>query len=175
MAIVHPGELFGSDPFFDGKTRFLDPAEKLDIKDPGKCGPRLFGFYIDFLEDTLFAIDRDHCLKRIVDSLDDDLQTFKSGQNDLELVLVQLFLTNDSISIILLHRIQFLTPAIFQNPVSIHGARIRKIPILLEADVILNKILVFAPLNEEKMTRLVPGSSKNQLGGKGLGLPTVRR
>ena len=29
------GELFGSNPFFYGKTRFLGPAEKVDIKDFG--------------------------------------------------------------------------------------------------------------------------------------------
>ena len=29
------GELFGSDPFFYGKTHFLGPAEKVDIKDLG--------------------------------------------------------------------------------------------------------------------------------------------
>ena len=28
-------ELFGSNPFFYGKTRFLSPAEKVDIKDLG--------------------------------------------------------------------------------------------------------------------------------------------
>ncbi len=29
------GGLFGSNPFFYGKTRFLNPAEKVDIKDLG--------------------------------------------------------------------------------------------------------------------------------------------
>ena len=113
--------LFGSDPFFYGKTSFLRPADKLDIQDPGKSGPCLFGFYVDFLEDTLYAIDGDHCLKSIVDSFDDDLPTFKSGQNDLEPVLVKFLLTNNSISILPLNRIKFLTPAIFQNPVSVNG------------------------------------------------------
>ena len=36
--------------------------------------------------------------------------------------------------------------------------------ILQEADVILNKILVLAPLNEEKMIDIVPGGRKNGLG-----------
>jgi len=108
-------------PFFYGEPGFLNPAKKVDIKDLGKPSPCFFGFYVDFLEDTLSAIDADYCLKRIVDPFHDDLQAFKSSENDLELVLVKFLLTNNSISIIPLNRIEFLTPAIFQDPVSING------------------------------------------------------
>ena len=159
-------ELFGSNPFFYEKTRFLRPAKKLDIKDPGKSDPCLFGFYIDFLEDTLYGIDGDHGLKSIVDSFDDDLQTFKSGQNKLEFVLVKFLLTYNSISILPLDRIKFLMPAIFQNPVNINGLCIRKISVSAKADVILDKVLVFTPFDKEKMTGVVPGSSKYRLRKK---------
>ena len=56
--------------------------------------------------------------------------------------------------------------AVFQNPINMNGLYIRKIPILREADVIMNKVLVLAPLNKEKRTDFVPGNSKNRLGEK---------
>jgi hypothetical protein len=48
---------------------------------------------------------------------------------------------------------------VFQNPVNINGGSIKKIAILREADVILNKVLVLAPFNEEKMIGFVRGMS----------------
>jgi hypothetical protein len=39
----------------------------------------------------------------------------------------------------------------------------RKITILPEADVILNKVLVLTPFNKEKMTDFLPGNSHNRL------------
>ena len=79
-------ELFGRNPFSDRETRLLSPAKKLDIEDSRKSGCCFFGFYVDFLEDTLLTVDGDYCLKRISHSFDDYLQTFKSGENDLESV-----------------------------------------------------------------------------------------
>jgi hypothetical protein len=154
-------ELFGSNPFFYGKTRFLRPAKKLDIKDPGKSSPCLFGFYVDFLEDTLSTIDEDHGLKGIVDSFDDDLPTFKSSKNDLELVFIQFLLTNNSISILSLNRGKFLLSAIFQNPISGNRIRSRKIIALRQTDIILDVVFVLASFYKEKRVGFVPGNSKS--------------
>jgi hypothetical protein len=159
-------KLFGKNPFFNGKTRFLRPAEKLHIEDPGNCGRCFFGLDVDLLKGAFDPVDGNDGLKRIVDSFHDDLPAFKSSQNDLELVLVKPLLTNNSISILLLDRIQFFTSAIFQNPVSIDRTCIGKIPILCDADIILDKVLVLTPLNEEKMTDFIVGGSKNRLGEK---------
>jgi len=145
----------------DGKTRFLRPAEKLDIKDPRKSSPRLFGFYVDFLEDTLSPVDEDHCLERIVDPFDDDLPTFKSGQNDLEPVFVKFLLANNSISIPSLNRGKFLLSAFFQNPISGNRVRSRKIVLFRETGMILDVVLVFASFYHEKRIGFVPRNSKS--------------
>ena len=160
------GELSGSDPFSYGKTRFLGPAEKVDIKDFGQSGLFFFGFDVDSFKDALFTVDGDHRSKKAIHSLDDDLHPSKTGQNDLELVLVEFFLMHDSVSIFLLNRVELFTPAIFQNPIGVDGFYIRKILILREADVIMNKVLVFAPLNKEKRTDFFPGNNNNGLGKK---------
>ena len=145
------GALFEGNPFLYGKTRFLRPAKKVDIEDLGSPDQSFFGFDVDFFEDALPTVDRDHGLEGIVYSLDDDLQPLKAGQNDLELVLVEFLLANNPIGILSLNRIQLFMPAVFQNPINIDRPCLRRSMILLKAEIILNKILVLTPLNEKKM------------------------
>jgi len=156
-------KLLGGNPFSYRKARSPCPAKEVDIKDLGQSGPSLFGFYVDFFEDTLFAIDGNESPKGIIHSFNDDLKLFETCQNDLELVLVESFLTHNSISILPLKRVKLLTFAVFQNPVNVHGPYIRNMTILQEADVILNKVFVLAPFDEEKMIDIVPGGRKNGL------------
>jgi hypothetical protein len=89
------------DPFCHGKSCLHHLAEEIDIKNLGKARQSFFGFYVDFFEDTLPAINRDYSPKKTVDLFDDDLPTFESGQRDPEPVLLEFLLSVNSISIFL--------------------------------------------------------------------------
>jgi len=114
--------LICNDPLFYRKTRLLDSAEKIDVRNLGESRPTCFGFDVSFFEDALFAVDRDNCPIRAPDSFNDNLPVFQSDQKNSELVFLEFLLRINSISVFLLNPRQLLLLAILQNPINDYRA-----------------------------------------------------
>ena len=64
-----------TDAFLYGKICLNCLADKIDIKDPGKETGCFFGFYVNLLEDTLFAADKHNGPEKTLYFLNKNLST----------------------------------------------------------------------------------------------------